>query len=251
MSSDSQRKVMCILTAIMLALTYFVAGFAVCAGIPGITEQLSMRFSSAELSPFSQSQLTDLASATRDYTVGSHDLDKLVSEISKANSEAGTPYGDASKEELLADVPDEYTLDEAAISHLDDVNEVTSKFFMPILGIAALAGFCIMATYRLFGSEPIARALIWSGTGILIAFAVMGVWGMFGFSGFFAGIHALFFKSGTWIFPVDSLLISMYPQAFWMGMGLVWLATSCLLAAIALVGGVIMLRRQKKKALDD
>ncbi len=241
-----QEKVLSALSAILLALTYFVAGFAVCAGVPGVTEQLAMRCSEADLSPFEHPELTQLAVATRDYTVGSHDLDALTDAIADANSKAATPYAGSSAEELLSEVPDAYTLDEEAIAHLDDVNEVTSRFLMPILGIAVLAGFCIMGAWRMFGSEPIARALIGAGVAVLVAFAVLGAWASFGFNSLFASMHALFFENGTWQFPVDSLLICMYPQAFWVGMGVVWLSTSCVLAALSIAGGAIMLHRRKR-----
>ena len=111
-----QEKVLSALSAIMLALTYFVAGFAVCAGVPGVTEQLAMRYSEADLSPFEHPELTQLAVATRDYTVGSHDLDALTGAIADANSKAATPYAGSSAEELLSEVPDAYTLDEEAIA---------------------------------------------------------------------------------------------------------------------------------------
>ena len=111
-----QEKVLSALSAILLALTYFVAGFAVCAGVPGVTEQLAMRCSEADLSPFEHPELTQLAVATRDYTVGSHDLDALTDAIADANSKAATPYAGSSAEELLSEVPDAYTLDEEAIA---------------------------------------------------------------------------------------------------------------------------------------
>lgn len=251
MGSSSQRKVLGIITAALLALTYFAAGFAVCAGAPTVTEQLAARTVRADLSPFEREQLTSLAVATRDYTVGAHDRGALAEALAQANRDAGTPYASLAPDELLIQAPDEYALDEAALAHLDDVNEVTSRFFMPILGVAVLAGFCIMATYRMFGSRTVAGALIGAGATVLAVLTVLGVWGAFGFNGLFSGLHALFFQSGTWIFPVDSLLICMYPQAFWVGMGAVWLVTSCLLAALSIAGGAIMLRRERKHAMQQ
>lgn len=251
MGASTQQKVLGIITAALLALTYFAAGFAVCAGVPAVTEQLATRTARADLSPFEREQLTSLAVATRDYTVGAHDQSALAEALAQANRDAGTPYTSMAPEELLAQAPDEYALDEAALAHLDDVNEVTSRFFMPILGAAVLAGFCIMAGYRMFGSRMVARALIGAGAVVLAVLAVLGIWGIFGFNGLFSGMHALFFQSGTWVFPVDSLLICMYPQTFWMGMGAVWLSISCLLAALSIAGGAIMLRRERKRAMQQ
>ncbi|WP_165251819.1 DUF1461 domain-containing protein [Adlercreutzia sp. ZJ304] len=240
----TQEKIICIITSIALAVTYFIAGFAVCVGVPYVTQFLSEQNSVYESTPFTEQQINKLAMATRDYTVGSHNLDALMSEISKANAEASTQYAQASQEELLTDVPDEYTLNESAIAHLDDVNELVSTLYFPMFGVVAIATFCFMAMFKMFGTKPVGKALFYSGVAVLIAFAVIGICALVGFSGFFAGIHALFFQPGTWVFPVDSLLISMYPQSFWIGMGLCWLIVSCVLAALSIVFGRIILKRQ-------
>lgn len=236
------------ITAIMLALTYFAAGFAICAGVPPVVGLLSAQASQAEGSPFTQEQLGDLALATRDYTVGSHDLDALMAAVAQANAEARTPYADASAEQLLDEVPAEYTLDREAVAHLDEVNDVVSRFTMPLVGIALISAFCLMALLRAYGYRAVGSPLMLAGAGVLVLFAVLGLWGLVGFSGFFAGLHTLFFSEGSWMFPADSLLICMYPEAFWMGMGLVWLASSSLLALISLVIGALMRRSAKEQA---
>ena len=49
----------------------------------------------------------------------------------------------------------------------------------------------------------------------------------------FVGFHKLFFKPGTWAFPMDSGLIRLYPECFWFD-------TALALAALTLVeGGVV------------
>lgn len=55
MGASTQQKVLGIITAVLLALTYFAAGFAVCAGVPTVTEQLATRTARADLSPSSAS----------------------------------------------------------------------------------------------------------------------------------------------------------------------------------------------------
>lgn len=246
MSKTTQMKVMQAITAVMLVLTYIAAGFAVVAGIPETTYRLSLINSQHDESPFSKQQLADLAVETRDYTVSAHDLDALMAQVAQANEEAGTPYADATKEQLLNEVPDEYTLDAAVIAHLDDVNEVVGRFFMPLLGVAMIAAFCLMGMLRMYGSTPVGRALLWAGAAALVLSAVLGIWALVGFDGLFAGLHAVFFADGTWVFPADSLLIRMYPGSFWAGMAMVWLVVSCVLAALSTLMGWLLVRRQKK-----
>lgn len=234
-------------TAIALSLTYLAAGFAVCAGLPDTTMRLAYATVDDASSPFDKEQLISLAGATREYTVGAHDRDTLVEALVSANAEAGTPYANATAEELISKAPDAYTLDAAAISHLDDVNDLVERLTMPIVGVAIIAAFCLMGTLRMFGYEPVGRALIWAGACLLAVLLIVWLWGLVGFSGFFAGVHALLFSEGTWLFPADSLLITMFPQGFWMGMGLVWLVVSGLLATISTIGGALMLRHAKRR----
>lgn len=239
---------MAVLTAVMLAFTYFAAGFAVCAGVPYTTKTLSTFTSNWSASPFSQNEIADLAVATRDYTVSNHNLDALMAAISDANKKENTPYASYNTEQLLNDTPEAYSLNSEAISHLDDVFDVISTAFMPLLGIAVIAAFCLMGTLRMFGTKPVAKALRWSGIATLVVFALCGIWALVGFDGMFAALHSVFFADGTWTFPADSLLICMYPTAFWIGMGLVWLCTSCVIAILSLVFGAALTKRSNIEA---
>lgn len=43
----------------------------------------------------------------------------------------------------------------------------------------------------------------------------------------------------------------MYPEPFWIGMGLTWLVTSCLLAVLSVIVGILFRRRtQRTTAID-
>ena len=58
-----------------------------------------------------------------------------------------------------------------------------------------------------------------AGIAVVAVFALLAAWVVVDFNGFFAAFHSLFF--GNWRGPVlhDSLLITMYPPEFWIGMG--------------------------------
>lgn len=245
MTRDAQAKVMTALTALALALTFIACGFAVCAGIPATTEMLSRATSAESASPFSQEQLVDAALATRAYTVEGTERGELFSVVERINREAGTPYADATPDALSA-APDAYTLTPDALDHLDDVHGVIERLMPALLGCAVLAAFCLMVSLRQFPTRIVGRALLIAGDGVIALFAVLLVWTMLDFDGFFAAIHSLFFAAGTWTFPYDSLLICMYPQAFWMGMGAVWLASTAALSILSVVFGIAVTRKAKR-----
>lgn len=142
---------------------------------------------------------------------------------------------------------EETTLTSDAISHLDDVWNVLQPVYAVYLAAVAVAlacGMLLARTLRLGGvpSRPAAlRALrgmlAVPAVLVLAAFVVFAGWAAADFNGMFAVFHSLFFSAGSWTFSYESLLICMYPIAFWIGMGAIWLATTaaacvgCLLAA--------------------
>ena len=63
------------------------------------------------------------------------------------------------------------------------------------------------------------------------------IWAFVDFDSLFNQLHTLFFTGGSWVFPADSLLITLFPESFWMGMGIVWVAVSILACLIvSLIG---------------
>lgn len=238
---NGQSALVAILGAIFLAATYIAIGYAVCAGIPFVTEKVAAATVDDAVSPFSKLELVEGAVATQDYSFGSHDLDAYLDTIKDMNQKAGTPYGDD-----LSNAPEQYTVTSEAISHLDDVYAVSARMLMPIFGIAAISAFLLFAGFRMFGTKPVAHMLIIGGCiagGLVI---LLGLWAVISFDSFFAALHGLFFAQGSWVFPADSLLITMLPGPFWAGIGGVWLTISVLLSALSILLGVILKRRTCK-----
>lgn len=275
MNKKIQQRVLCILAAAALAFTYLAVGFAVCAGFPQITRNLASDNSAFDASPYTHDQLLDLAMETREFTVGGHARDAdgesaaderyAAALISRAAASAADPekaerWSDGARAILaeedalqmkpwdamlaLSQLDPSYALDASAIVHLDEVNDVVSAARMPILGCTMIAAFCLMALVMMFGPVAAGRALLFGGAATLALFAVLGIWGLFGFDALFAWMHSLFFADGTWVFPADSLLIQMYPIGFWMGMGAWWLASSCVVAVASIVIGAVIIRKK-------
>ena len=192
--------------------------------------------------PFSHDDLVRAAVVTRDYTVGSNDRGAVFALLHDINANAGTRFSDATDEELAA-APDAYTLTADALSHLDDVHGVVSSARLALIAIAVLAVAAAAHVGVRVGRHALGSVLLAAGAAVLAVFALLAVWVVADFNGFFAAFHSLFFADGTWTFSWESLLITMYPPAFWMGMGAVWLATTALLSALAIAVGATLRRR--------
>ena len=229
--TDLMNKLAAVVAAASLAITLVAAGFAACAAFPQTTEMLAGAFSGNGNpgTPFSHDELVQAAVATRDYTVGSNDREAVFSMLHAINESAGTPYAEASPDELAA-APEEYTLPADALSHLDDVVHVA---------VAACAHMAVRVGRRALGG--VAQA---AGIAVVAVFALLAAWVVVDFNGFFAAFHSLFFANGTWTFSYDSLLITMYPPEFWIGMGAVWLAATGLLSIASIVVGALLRRKR-------
>jgi uncharacterized membrane protein len=51
--------------------------------------------------------------------------------------------------------------------------------------------------------------------------------------------HNIFFSAGSWLFPANSLLITMYPKPFWIAAATKTFTTMTTLTAIILILGLI------------
>ncbi|OUO90810.1 hypothetical protein B5F40_04920 [Gordonibacter sp. An230] len=238
------NKAAAAVAVVSLAVTLVAAGFAACAAFPQTTEMLAEAFSGDGNpdTPFSHDELVHAAVAAREYTVGSNDREAVLAAIRSINESADTPYADADDDELAA-APEEYTLTSDALSHLDDVYRVVAGARIVLAAIAILAvAACAHVAIRV-GRRALGGVLLAAGIAVVAVFALLAAWVVVDFNGFFAAFHSLFFANGTWTFSYDSLLITMYPPAFWMGMGAVWLAATGLLSIATVVVGMFLRRK--------
>ncbi len=102
-------------------------------------------------------------------------------------------------------------------SHLIDVQRALGWLF--ILGLAGM--------FFLFGVWRVHRKIILDVTrdGVNIGIAVIGVLVMvsvLNWSWFFTQFHRVFFAEGTWQFPINSILIQLFPQSFWITYGVLF-----------------------------
>ena len=121
--------------------------------------------------------------------------------------------------------------EDAAVSHLIDVRRVLNGARIAT-GVLA-AALAIGLAYEVARKRTDRVAMVfYAGAVWCVALVVLSVIAAFAnFDAFFSAFHGLFFKSGTWSFPSDSLLIQTFPETFWATAGATWGALILLCAA--------------------
>lgn len=168
-------------------------------------------------------------------------------------SSSGTALSDEAKmrvllpnEEHAADIiaaaDESSVLDAEAVSHLDDVFAVVMRAEPVVLGVLCAAVLCAVGVCCSVGRRAFGGVLMAAGAATLVAFAALGIAAAVNFEGLFAAFHGLFFSQGSWVFSPTSLLITMYPEPFWIGMGAIWLGATVVVSALALVVGTALRR---------
>lgn len=101
------------------------------------------------------------------------------------------------------------------LRHMSDVRTVVKGAFWA-WGIALLAGAAaIVVLWRRRRREAVRRALARGAELTLAATLLLGLGMAVSFDAVFEGFHGALFADGTWRFPDDSTLITLYPDAFW------------------------------------
>ena len=259
-------RVLAAMAAVGLAVALVAAGFGASAA-PVTTAVLAGAVSAGEGSPYPADELAELAQATRAYTVEGREglsapreaLAERVVDAARRAADAGSPTagewsararealdadtGAIETMEALARLSDRYALDADALSHLDDCNRLIGAA-APLALAATAAGALALAALMVRSRRALAGCALMAAPAVVIAaFAVLGLWGALDFNGLFAAFHAVLFPQGNWTFSWDSLLISMYPLAFWMGMAATWLAVTGGMSILSLVAGRRLMRR--------
>lgn len=239
------------LTAALLAFGLFGSGLVVCM-MPQTTRLLGDNFAGWEDATYPQETMEGLAEAVRAFSVdgtGRAPLEAAVRSALEQNYPAidraiqSGQVGQNVGGNLTADglgignLISIYTLPDSALDHLEDCLPVfaTSRIAIVLSLVFALVGALLLVIRR---QRKLAGWILFAVPLAVIGMIVtLGLWAFFDFDSLFTWIHGLFFANGTWVFPIDSLLITLFPEAFWMGMGIVWVAVSILLSLIVCVIG--------------
>lgn len=216
-------------TALFVAIAFIGAGLAVCA-IPDMTTRVvSENTSDFSTSSFDKDKLVAAAIATKQYTVNVHDreqLDDLIRDINEGRN--------------VSKLDERFKLTEDAIGHLDDVHAVLVQAGI-VIGCIAIVALLLSVLCGLWkGMILVGDMLIEAGIITIVLMIACIIFAAINFNALFESMHSLFFEEGTWTFSADSLLITMYPQSFWIVMGSIWAAVSGVFAIIAGVFGIVL-----------
>lgn len=235
-------------TSIALAYTLFGLGFVACT-TPQATAAVGGTFAGWENSVFPEEDMANIAEATRAFSIEGASTDELSQAIYAALEDAkpelaaafaasglggSNDSADAKTATALSALSDRYTLPENALSHLQDCTPIftTGRISVGVVGGFALAG--LVALGILSGRKSAGRALK-AGAAIVIAVILaLAAWAALDFNGLFTWMHHMLFAQGNWTFPASSLLIQLFPEAFWAAMAGLWII--CSLAAAVLCG---------------
>lgn len=244
--------------AALLAFCLVGGGYAVVAMTDGPTVLLATAFSGNDNphTPFSKDELVSMAVAGKRYSFDDNDRAALdaaqrsINEAAAADGRTGEGAPDfagssGSPDSALATADEAYVLTPDAISHLDDCYAVASGARVALLVCLIGAVICLVLAGATGGRKRVGAMAVAAGGVVLALFIALGLWAVLDFDGMFAAFHGLFFTAGTWTFSWESLLITMYPIAFWMGMGAVWVGVTALLSVLAIVVGVVLRRGGK------
>ena len=122
--------------------------------------------------------------------------------------------------------------DAAASSHLHDVRSVISGARLATGGAALLLAAYVATCVGLRRFARLRAGMLAAAWVLVVAVALAALAAFSDFEALFAFFHSLFFASGTWTFPADSLLIRLFPEPFWIASGACWAALVLLSAAV-------------------
>jgi integral membrane protein (TIGR01906 family) len=134
---------------------------------------------------------------------------------------------------------------EREIDHMLDVKHLTDAIRTGglFLGILVIGGLTLFFARR--HSEPLAWLALWRGGLFTLAIvAAIGLFMLLAWDSFFVRFHELLFPPDTWTFNYSDSLIRLFPEKFWMDIGMIIVGGTLLGGGLAAIIGRWMRRRQ-------
>jgi len=190
------RRSEAIVMGLILAVT--AVGVAVMVlGAPWFTRAVASRLSLWEQSGLSQQRMVEVAEDVRGFVIDG----------------TGT---------LPRRVDGRMGFEASAVSHLADVSSVIGGATLATTACAALVAAWVAASIRRRRWAQLKDGLRAGSVMSAVMVGAAGLAGVADFDSFFSAFHEVFFAAGTWTFPSDSLLIQLFPEAFWAVSGGSW-----------------------------
>lgn len=241
-------------TSIALAYSLFGLGFAVCT-TPQATAAVGGTFSGWEHSTYPKEDMAEIAEAVRSFSIESTSSEDLYNTITGVMEETYPHIAAAFDAGSIADsgvdpselgtsslssLEEHYSMPSDALSHLQDCTPIftTGRISTGVVGAFGIVG--LIAIGFLAGRKRVGKTLIAASALVVGVLAALGIWAFVDFDGLFTWMHTLFFAQGSWLFDANSLLIRLFPEAFWAAMAGLWIVSSLVFSGIvAFVGKLI------------
>lgn len=245
-----------IATSLCLAYSLFGLGFVVCT-LPQATQAIGATFSGWEDSTYPEQDMAQIAEAVRSFSIEGTPSEELYGTIDSVMEQAKPEVAavfDAgsitdsgvSPAELgtssLSRLEEEYSMPSDAVSHLEDCTPIftTGRISTGVVGAFGVAG--LVAIALLAGRKRLGGTLMLASALVVAVIVALGIWAAVDFDGLFTWMHTLFFAQGSWLFDSDSLLITLFPEAFWAAMAGLWIIASLVFAGVVALAGKIIAR---------
>lgn len=252
MARKAAAFVLTIATSVALAYTLFGLGFVACT-TPQATAAIGGTFSGWEDSVFPKEDMAAIAEATRAFSVEGTSTDELTAAIRSALEDSNPRLAEAfaangldiaanrgKAASVAGSLSDRYTLPSNALSHLEDCTPIftTGRVSVGVVGGFSLVG--LIALGILTGRKSAGRAMKLAATLVAAVLLALAAWAVVDFNGLFTWMHQMLFAQGNWTFSSSSLLIQLFPEAFWAAMAALWVVCSLLCAALCgLIGKIV------------
>ena len=239
------------LTALLLAFGLFGSGLVICM-MPQTTQLMGDNFAGWDEATYPEETMSQLAEAVRSFSIddtGRAVLEATVQSALEQNFpevEQSIRAGDIGQNAGgnlttsglgVGNLISVYTLPGSALDHLQDCIPVftTSRITIVLSLVFALVGIILLILRR---RRKLAGWIMFvTPLAVIGLIVVLGAWAFIDFDSLFTQLHGLFFAKGTWLFPADSLLITLFPEGFWMGMGITWVVISIIACLIVCLIG--------------
>lgn len=135
-------------------------------------------------------------------------------------------------------------------SHLKDVKRILTavkQFYYTSVILLAAAVIYLFKSGKFLQLMP--KTFILSGSiSLLLLLAIFLA--SLNFDSFFSLLHKPFFSSGTWLFPADSLLISLFPEQFFSDFARTFFILVLVNSSAFLIIGLFVRKMLKKRILN-
>jgi integral membrane protein (TIGR01906 family) len=124
-------------------------------------------------------------------------------------------------------------------SHMTDVKFLFDvAFILSLVSLGILLGMIVVFTWHKMKShfdELMSRTLRATGWSILLICFLLGAMSLLNFDRFWILFHVIIFPQGNWMFPLNSVLITLYPAEFFARFIMRWLFLVSLFAIVAIL----------------